>query len=69
MSHTQANESAFPWVSSEGEPGMTMREWFAGMALQGLCAHDGPPYSEDEIAEIAVGMADALLAELRKEKP
>ncbi len=44
-------------------PGMTKREYFAAMAMQGLCAdpHRPPVY---DIAKLAVKMADALLAEL-----
>lgn len=53
-------------------PGMTFRAWAAGKALQGLLASGdcavGPTH--EEVAQLAVEYADALLAALaaRKEK-
>ena len=47
--------------------GLTKREYFAAMALQGLCAKTS--YSRpdcDEVALEAVIIADALLKELEK---
>lgn len=62
------NELAFP---STGVPGITLRDWFAGQALAGLCSL----MSEDEMRELADGLrggrfqgqaayvlADAMLA-------
>lgn len=43
--------------------GLTKREYFAGLAMQGLCAAR-PNADYDEIADLAVCHADALLAEL-----
>lgn len=72
MSNTklkQADENAFP-TSNECYGGLTKREYFAGLAMQGLLANS----AEDElqrgvgrIAHISVEHADALLAELDKE--
>lgn len=45
--------------------GLTKREYFAGLAMQGTMTSS---YSVNMIAEIAVKMADALLAELEKTK-
>jgi hypothetical protein len=45
--------------------GLTKREYFAGLAMQGTMTSS---YSVNMIAEIAVKMADALLAELEKIK-
>jgi hypothetical protein len=71
------NPSAFP---SEGEghgnpryhsPGMTLRDWFAGQALEGLCANSSTPDqlvglgfagSKDMLAECAFAHADAMLS-------
>jgi hypothetical protein len=48
--------------------GMTLREYYAGLAMQGLLARSDPtPYSL--IAQWAVQDADALLAALAKVRP
>jgi hypothetical protein len=50
-------------------PGMSLRDWFAGMALQGLWAspfNRGRGYEEDSIS--AYEMADAMLAERERLK-
>ncbi len=46
--------------------GLTKRELFAAMAMQGLCAYPGEQESVEFTAANAVGMADALIAELSK---
>lgn len=61
------------WV--EPQSGMTLREWFAGMALAGLCANPGGPIQANgmsgwgftncdalNVADVATGLADAMLA-------
>ena len=77
------NEPAFPlqsWINPNsgeyewGTPGLTKRELFAAMAMQGVLS--GPLTSQlvrgDSIAlitsAIATECADALLAELNKEQ-
>lgn len=58
---------AFPAVF-QGEtrsdaPGMTLRDYFAAKAMQGLCTQPGESFdSEHEIAAVAYAMADAMLA-------
>lgn len=52
--------------SSYGETGITLRQHFAGLAMQGLA---GSGYDSLLAAEIAVCHADALLAELAKDQP
>ena len=47
------------------QKGLTKREYFAAMAMQVTTTSS---YSVNTIAEIAVKMADALLAELEKTK-
>ena len=47
------------------DSGLTKREYFAAMALQGLCAQGGYG-SPETIATDAVGYADSLSAELEK---
>ena len=63
---TYGNQMAFPCAEYEGE-GLNKREWFAGMALQGLLAKHGLQYTAKENANDAVVLADALIAELAKE--
>lgn len=42
-------------------PGMTLRDWFAGMALQGLCASCYETMTDDGIACTAYEIADAMI--------
>jgi hypothetical protein len=75
---------AFPYDSFDEntghklhQPGLTKREWFAGMAMQGLLSNsysDGATQplstaSKFEIAKFAIDQADALIKELEKDKP
>jgi hypothetical protein len=46
--------------------GLTKREWFAGMALQGILAHAYNDASYEGAARDAVVHADELLKELAK---
>ena len=66
-------ELAFPFVETremQGESisfGLTKREYFAAMAMQGFCSNIEIGNMESKsIAEFAVDQADALLAELAK---
>lgn len=54
-----------------GMCGLTKREYFAGLAMQGMLANPKPNpdsfmYDEIKTAKWAIGMADALLSELEK---
>lgn len=54
-------------------PGMTMRQWYAGKALQGILAARGEyafdlPQSQRFFARTALEMADALIAIEREER-
>ena len=49
----------------EDNKGLTKREYFAGLAMQGMASSD---LTYEDIAHDAVKMADALLAELDKTK-
>ena len=64
-----AGKSAFPHPDNtlSSKIGLTKREYFAAMAMQGLLAHHGDgDYSRDSIASYAVAHADELLTELYK---
>ena len=42
--------------------GMTLRDYFAAKAMQGLCAHpESPDWDESDIAKSAYDQADAML--------
>ena len=71
---TRPNSSAFPYLDIEGEPkegelsvaeaGLTKRELFAAMALQGMLANPAIDGNEKDIALDAIEYADALIEEL-----
>lgn len=63
----QMNEHDDP--TSFGPSGLTKRELFAAMAMQGMVAERTAPWSDETVAQGAVILADALLAELAKEPP
>lgn len=70
---------AFPMMRDQSheerfiiEPGMTIRQWYAGLAMQGLiargaltCTLDGlsRPFNEKEVKEQAFAMADEMIKE------
>lgn len=60
---------AFPSHGSMGEvahQGMSLREWYAGMAMKGTIAYQGPSERMRERARAAFEMADAMIAEGEK---
>jgi hypothetical protein len=69
---TKAKGPAFPLISDEGyiiNAGLTKREYFAAMALQGIITNkDGLDIKIEYIVESAVDAADALIKELSKTK-
>ena len=52
--------------TTDWQHGMTLREWYAGLAMQGLVQKDGI-HALYKIHEEAVKQADALIEELEKE--
>jgi len=68
MEEAKANgrENAFP---DQRWKGLTKREWFAGMALQGIvsacgCGDGVVSYTENSLAINAIAAADELLKQL-----
>jgi len=69
-------ENIYPiTIEDNGNPsvtylGLTKREYFAGLAMQGICVEKYVKRDDDRevIAKWSVEMADALLAELEKTK-
>jgi hypothetical protein len=65
---SNARGPAFPCNYDNNAVGLTKLEYFAGMAMQGLCARQLPPHINNEaVVDISVSLARALLAELEKE--
>lgn len=62
MKATITEESTFP---NNSDNGLTKREYFAAMAMQGICSTGNYANGKDN-AEYAVRVADALLEELEK---
>ncbi len=59
-------QRAFPAdARTHTDGGLTKREYFAGLAMQGMVMSD---LKFEDMAHDAVKMADALLAELRKQE-
>ncbi|MEX5557969.1 hypothetical protein Q1J45_10365 [Pseudomonas rhodesiae] len=63
----QDGGTAFPIVHPDGSGvqyfGMSLRDYFAAKALQGICASGpGADCNNDFIAREAYGLADAMLA-------
>ncbi len=52
----------------QGQVGLTKREYFAGLAMQGMLADNGSHFEPAFITGLAVKFSDALLAELDKPK-
>jgi hypothetical protein len=48
--------------------GLTKREYFVGLAMQGICASNGWEQSMDGIVKASVEIADKLLKELEKQQ-
>lgn len=68
---SRANDPAYPCPTGDsGYGGLTIREHFAAMAMQGLIASMTDVGVDEALtAKLAVIQADALIAELAKEKP
>jgi hypothetical protein len=66
---TRANDLAYPVkkVDTINYTGLTKREYFASMAMQGIITNkDGLDIKIERIVESAVDTADALIEELNK---
>ncbi len=60
---TRPNHPAFDTID-----GLTKREYFAAVALQGLCSNPAGIHTESNgVTEAAVVVADALIVALNKE--
>jgi hypothetical protein len=65
---TRPDDAAFPQnPHTLLDTGLTKREYFAAMALQGFIANPDNLQTAERFAFAAVKMADALIEELNKE--
>jgi len=55
------------WVPPQ--PGMSLRAWLAGLAMNGLLSDPGVTEGYEKLTKISVQFADALIAELDKDQP
>ena len=69
--HSKSTRDAWGNLHVEATMGLTKRELFAAMAMQGLCGSyaSGGTFYESHVAEGAVKLADTLLAALQEPKP
>ncbi len=71
---TNPNEGIHPFLIKVGEivqssDGLTKREYFAALAMQGFCqSADWCSNDDEECARVSIKQADALIIELNKEK-
>ena len=59
-----------PIVMENTLPGLTKREYFAGLAMQGMLANSYPDtmgFNEEQIAKIAINYTDELLKQLQND--
>ncbi len=65
-----ADQPAFPVPFTDDHdhiPGMTLRQHYVGLAMQGICADKGGEHIDvTNIAHWSVVIADALIAELER---
>ena len=64
MSTTNDGGPAFP--REYGSKGMSLRDYFAAAALQGLCADPSMQESSEVLSELAYNLAAAMLKERAK---
>lgn len=58
-----------PWINQQyhkDDCGMSLRDYFAALAMQGFCADPETNNSADKFAAAAYAMADAMLLEREK---
>lgn len=62
---TRPESAAFPYLDGE-KAGLTKREYFAAMALQGMLANSNLNWAIKDLAMDAVACADELIGKLNE---
>jgi len=62
------------WMTFNNDEGLTKREYFAGLAMQGLLAsplklNNSSDKKDDDIVRASINLAEKLIAELDKNEP
>ena len=69
MNEIDHGGSAYPVPEYSGDHGMTLRQWYAGMALQGrLSGPEAQGETIDRSVMISFYAADAMIAHERRER-
>ena len=61
-----SEKSIYPIERLENEKGLTKREYFAGLAMQGIVSNSKLIYYKSESCKIAIELADELLKQLEQ---
>lgn len=56
------------WPIPRKDMSISLRQWYAGLAMQGLIIRDTAHPTAEEIAELALEQADAMIAAEQEEK-
>lgn len=56
------------YTTGERKSGMTLRDWFAGMAIQAIGYHKWREWPECDVAKLCYTLADAMMAEREKQQ-
>lgn len=62
----QISEATGQPVNGFYDPGMTLRDYFAAKAMQGILSNPDVAYDPSDLAKVAVDFAEAALAELER---
>ena len=66
---TNPNDCAFPAdYRTQSDGGLTKREYFAAMAMQGIITSPQTAATWEKIVEVSIKVADLLIEELNKPK-
>ena len=68
MSKTEPNQAAFAYFNemNSWQTGLTKREYFAALVMQGIVSSGVPQQLHESFAKEAIHLADVLIKELNK---
>jgi hypothetical protein len=65
---TKPDATIYPFNLTDGHYGLTKREYFAAVAMQGLCSYGIVTLNADMVCKKAVALADRLIEKLNEGK-